>query len=75
MFNYNYYPEDIAETLGYLTSVNGQYFGTEKHKKELENVLYNLLAICQNKYNDSSYRIMYRTLENICYLIETGSIK
>lgn len=55
-FTPNAYPEDIAERLQKLTHQ------PEETREEMSEALYNLLAICENKYNDEKYRTLYKAL-------------
>ena len=59
MFTPTAYPEDIAERLQKLTHQ------PESTREEMQNALYNLLAICENKYNDEKYRTLYKALSII----------
>lgn len=76
MFNVEYYPEDIAENMLYLT----ERIDTEPEKRkqvnqEITDCLYWIQAAAGNEYNQDYWRTFYRTLENICYLIECKSIQ
>lgn len=56
MFTPTAYPEQIAEKLQKLTHQD------ESTREDMSEALYNLLAICENKYNDEKYRTLYKTL-------------
>ena len=75
MFNIEYYPEDITEKLLYLIERIDAEPVEKQVNKDMEDCLYWILAAAQNKYNDDYWRTFYRTLENICYLIECKSIQ
>ena len=59
-FKINECPGDIAEVLCQIINE-----GNKDYKEKLTNAIYNLKAICENKYNDDGYRILYRTLESV----------
>lgn len=65
-FEKEYWPGDIAEKLAGITE--------PARRAELENCLYNIMAICENDRNQDYWRTLYITLENICYQIETKYI-
>lgn len=59
--NFYYSPEEIKNCLCDLSD-----FETETIIGcEVEKALYNLKCICENEYNDESYRIFYRILEDV----------
>ncbi len=53
------YPEQIAERLQKLTHQ------PESTREEMQEALYNLLAIAENKYNNDTYRTLYKTLATL----------
>ena len=55
-FTPNAYPEEIAERLQKLTHQ------PEETREDMKEALYNLLAICENEYNDEKYRTLYKSL-------------
>lgn len=67
-FEIEKYPQEIAEAL-YEQAKDMDYMDYEDEKEEvlsdLENALYDLKAICENKYNKKCYRTLYRILERI----------
>lgn len=62
------YPQEIAERL-YELAKDMDYMDYEEEKEQiladLEDALYDLLAIAQNEYNKDCYRTMYNILERI----------
>lgn len=61
----DYYPDDIAKTLVYLSGAETTEYETEL-KKDLEDALYQLMAISENEYNFDFYRTLWNTLQDIC---------
>jgi hypothetical protein len=55
-FTPNAYPEEIAERLQKLTHQ------PEETREQMKEALYQLLSICENKYNDEKYRTLYKAL-------------
>jgi hypothetical protein len=55
-FTPNAYPEEISERLQKLTHQ------PEETREQMKEALYDLLAICENKYNDEKYRTLYKAL-------------
>ena len=55
-FTPNAYPEEISERLQKLTHQ------PEETREEMSEALYDLLAICENEYNDEKYRTLYKSL-------------
>lgn len=62
------YPREIAEKL-YELAKDMDYMDYEEEKEQiladLEDALYDLLAIAQNEYNKDCYRTMYNVLERL----------
>lgn len=55
---FKYFPSDIAAALAdYLGEIDMEIIDN------IDRVLYYLKAICENRYNDESYRDFYRALE------------
>lgn len=67
-FKVEKYPQEIAERL-YELAKDMDCMDYEDEKEEiltdLENALYNLKTICENKYNYEYYTTLYRILERI----------
>lgn len=67
-FKHEKYPQEIAERL-YELAKDMDYMDYEEEKEQilanLEDALYDLLAIAQNEYNKESYRTLYRILERL----------
>ena len=70
----NNYPEQIAEALlhavGHDENIeNGEgspeYEEYTAEKNQLEDALYQLMAICQNPYNMDHYRTFYNVLDEL----------
>lgn len=55
-FTPNAFPEEISERLQKLTHQ------PEETREQMKEALYDLLAICENKYNDEKYRTLYNAL-------------
>jgi hypothetical protein len=73
MFKINYYPDDIASVLYKLSSdIDIQdYSENKEHEiRDLQECLYQLLAIAQNKYNSEFYRTFWNCLERITSIYE-----
>ena len=63
-----YYPDEIASALYKLASDQDFNDYTETQRQEVEQItdcLYQLKAICENKYNNDYYRTFYKCLERI----------
>ena len=76
MFNVEYYPEDITEKLLYLTErIDTEPKKRKQVEREIIDCLYWIQAAAGNEYNQDYWRTFYKTLENICYLIECKSIQ
>lgn len=59
---FNYFPADIAAALAGIAGITDG--------DTIDNItaaLYNLKAICENRYNAEFYRDLYRTLERVTY--------
>lgn len=56
--NFEYYPDEIAEALASVANENS----AETIQGATE-ALYQLKAICENKYNSDCWRTFYRLLE------------
>ena len=58
---FNYYPSDISAALAEIAGV--------EDASTIENVtgaLYDLKAICENRYNSDYWRDFWRVLESVC---------
>lgn len=61
------YPDDIAEVLQKLSGVYG-YSNLEYHetnRKELTDIIYDIMASAQNDLNRDGWRILYRVMQEI----------
>jgi hypothetical protein len=68
MMNYDYRPDEIANTLYELArdmDWDSEY--EEDTKNELTEALTWLLGTCQNELNSEYFRTLYRTLDTIAY--------
>ena len=68
-FKIEKFPVEIANKL-YELAKDMDFWDYEEEKEEilndLENALYYLKAICENKKNSDYFRTLYKILENIC---------
>lgn len=71
-FKVRYYPQDIAETLINIYRNNDDSISTEFIEEDVIKSIYDIKAICENKYNAEYWRVLYRVLEDITYTNETG---
>lgn len=59
---FDYFPADIASALAIIAGItDGDMIDS------IAGALYNLKAICENRYNAESYRDLYRILEKVTY--------
>lgn len=58
---FEYYPDDIANTLFDLAGIEP----TATYFEKLENAIYHFKCIAENSCNDECYRTFYRILEKI----------
>lgn len=58
--NKTYYPDEIAKAFCNFIGNEDEYFLCG-----ITNAIYNLLAICENPYNDESYLNFYNLLEKV----------
>lgn len=67
MFSFGYYSEDIASALVKLSGmeIDGVTFN------EVEEALFSLKCICENDWNDTKYRTLWRILEGVTKEAET----
>ena len=67
-FNFEKYPQEIAENL-YNATTDMDWMDYEDEKElilnDLENALYYLKTICENEHNAEYFRTFYKILENI----------
>ena len=55
-----YLPEEIVDALCKIANFKGDFF-----KKDFLNGMERLLEICDNPYNDDSYRALWKLLEMV----------
>lgn len=61
--NINIYPEEIAETLNKIIErCDHNKALSEKEHKELEDAIFQLKAMAENKYNNNWWRTLYNVL-------------
>jgi hypothetical protein len=67
MFSFDYCSEDIANALVKLSEldIDGVTFN------EVEEALFSLKCICENEWNDTKYRTLWRVLEGVTKEAET----
>lgn len=65
IFKAEYYPDDIAEGLCRLAGEDFPEGYDERNDHDYTECLYQLMAICENEYNNDYYRSFYRLLENV----------
>ena len=59
---FDYFPDDIAAALARIAGItDGDTIDS------ITGALYNLKAICENRYNAEFYRDLYRILEKVTY--------
>ena len=60
MFEKKVYPDEIANFL-----VNNTEAATDGDRDALTDVIYNLLGIAENEFNEEAYRTFYKALEEL----------
>lgn len=69
-FEFSYHPTEIVDALCEILHIEN-----EAVKKDLEEAMYQLLAIVENPYNSDFYRTMYMVLESLTYRVETRDVR
>jgi len=67
MFYFDYYSEDIASA---LVKLSGMKIDAVEFN-HVEDALYSLKCICENEWNDTKYRTLWRILEGVTKEAET----
>lgn len=74
----DYYPEDIALALCSIADENfenfDEYGEINPKVEDLKDTLYDLMAICENKYNKDSFRTLWNTLQDISEKFSNGEV-
>ncbi len=69
-FEFDYHPTEIVDALCEILHIEN-----EAVKKDLEEAMYQLMAIVENPYNHDFYKTMYMVLESLTYRVETGDVR
>lgn len=69
-YKVDYHPTDIVDALCEILHIEN-----EAIKKDLEEAMYQLMAIVENPYNHDFYKTMYMVLESLTYRVGTGDVR